>query len=113
MDSLAWGGVILASIGTLMMRVFPLMWMQRHLQKKSDANEAAQLPVWLGVLGPSMIAAMLGVSLVPSNLSAGAFTATLAGSAVTWLVWRGKKSLGWPIFAGVCVYGLVVFFASV
>jgi len=98
-----WGlGVIAA--GTLAARMLPLWWTRRQLQRSSQL----QLPLWLTISGPLMIAAMLGVSLVPAQLTTGTMIATLLASLVTLLSWRRSRSLGLPVVAGVLCYGLVI-----
>lgn len=99
-----WWALALSALGTFLMRVAPLVWMQRHLIRRAGTNAA--MPVWLSVLGPTMIAAMFGVSLVPGQLSAAAWLVTACGSLVTWLVWLKTRSLGLPVLAGVLAYGL-------
>lgn len=99
-----WLAVAVCALGTLLMRVAPFLWMQRRLG--SDANINA-LPQWLSILGPLMIAAVLGVSIVPVNPSAISWLATVIGLSVTLIVWRQLRSLGWPVAAGVTAFGLV------
>jgi branched-subunit amino acid transport protein len=65
------------------------------------------MPVWLTVLGPAMIAAMLGVSLVPGSFTIGAAVASVTAVVLTLLVWRRTRSLGWPVLVGVMTYGAV------
>ncbi|WP_288130131.1 AzlD domain-containing protein [Microbulbifer sp.] len=105
MDSKLWIALLATAIGTLLMRALPLLWMQRHLVRKQASNTLDATPTWLTVLGPLMIAAMFGVSLVPSTVSTAAWAATAIGVLSTYLVWKGTNSLGWPVFAGVAVYG--------
>ncbi len=95
-------GVIAA--GTLAARMLPLWWTRRQLQRSSQL----QLPLWLTISGPLMIAAMLGVSLVPAQVTAGTIAATLLAALVTILSWRRSRSLGLPVVAGVLCYGLVI-----
>lgn len=99
-----WLAVAVSALGTLLMRVVPFLWMQRRLG--SDANINA-LPQWLSILGPLMIAAVLGVSIVPVNPSTISWLATAIGLSVTVAVWRQIRSLGWPVAAGVTTFGLV------
>ncbi|MFS1703982.1 AzlD domain-containing protein [Alteromonas sp. AMM-1] len=102
-----WIAIVVAALGTFAMRAVPLLWTQRHFNKHKANNTQAQLPTWIGVLGPLMIAAMLGVSLIPKVNSMAGWSATLAGSLVTVLVWRKTKTLGLPVLAGVLAFGLV------
>jgi branched-subunit amino acid transport protein len=106
MDKALWTALIATAAGTFAMRSLPLIYMQRHLQK-SDKDTAENMPAWLGVLGPSMIAAMFGTSLIPSTSSVAAWSATAFGLIATFLTWKRTKSLGWPIIAGVAAYGIV------
>lgn len=99
-----WIAVVVSALGTLLMRVVPFLWMQRRLGSDADINA---MPQWLSVLGPLMIAAVLGVSIVPVNPSAIAWLATAIGLSVTVIVWRRLRSLGWPVAAGVAAFGLV------
>ncbi|MCK7596762.1 AzlD domain-containing protein [Microbulbifer sp. CAU 1566] len=107
-----WAALIAAAIGTYLMRALPLVWMRRHLLRRSTKNTLEAMPTWLSVLGPLMIAAMFGVSLVPSKLSLASGLATVFGVLVTMVVWQKTRSLGWPVLAGVAVYGVVIFLAS-
>ena len=104
MSSAMWIAVIICALGTLLMRVVPFLWMQRRLNSESGLNN---MPQWLGILGPLMIAAVLGVSIVPVNPSAVSWIATAIGLSVTLLVWSRVRSLGWPVAAGVAVFGMV------
>jgi branched-subunit amino acid transport protein len=97
------------AIGTLAARMLPLWWTRRQLQRSSQL----QLPLWLTISGPMMIAAMLGVSLVPAPLTTGTVVATLLAGLVTVLSWRRSRSLGLPVVAGVLCYGLVIIVAGV
>lgn len=113
MDNALWAAVMVAAAGTFLVRVLPLLWMQRHLARRNDNNAVEAMPVWLSVLGPSMIAAMLGMSLVPAAATYTAWLATACGVVLTFLVWYWTRSLGWPVFAGVTVYGVVTFLAGI
>ncbi|MDK9686774.1 AzlD domain-containing protein [Halomonas meridiana] len=104
MSSAMWIAVIICALGTLLMRVVPFLWMQRRLGSATGMNA---MPQWLVILGPMMIAAVLGVSMVPVNPSAISWLATAIGLSVTLLVWRRLRSLGWPVAAGVAVFGAV------
>ena len=104
MSSAMWIAVIICALGTLLMRVVPFLWMQRRLGSAAGMNA---MPQWLVILGPMMIAAVLGVSIVPVNPSAISWLATAIGLSVTLLVWRRLRSLGWPVAAGVAVFGAV------
>lgn len=52
-----------------------------------------------------MIAAVLGVSIVPVNPSPVSWLATAIGLSVTLLVWRRLRSLGWPVRRGGSIWG--------
>lgn len=108
MDNGWWLTLLLASTGTLAMRLLPLLWMQRHLLKQQSKEGLAAIPDWLSVLGPLMIAAMLGVSLVPGTPGIAEWLATALGAMAALLAWLWTKSLGWPVVAGVTLYGLVI-----
>ncbi|MDR5899687.1 AzlD domain-containing protein [Halomonas vilamensis] len=104
MSTALWLAVVASALGTLLMRVVPFLWMQRRLNSESGLNN---MPQWLGILGPLMIAAVLGVSIVPVNPSVVSWIATAIGLAVTLLVWSRTRSLGWPVAAGVAGFGMV------
>lgn len=101
-----WIAIVVAAIGTYALRVVPLLWTQRHFNKHKANNTEARLPTWLSVLGPLMIAAMLGASLIPKAPSAASWIATAIGTVVTVLVWHKFKSLGLPVFCGVLSFGV-------
>ena len=101
-----WIAIVVAAIGTYALRVGPLLWTQRHFNKHKANNTEAHLPAWLSVLGPLMIAAMLGASLIPKVPSAASWIATAIGTVVTVVVWRKFKSLGLPVFCGVLSFGV-------
>ena len=101
-----WIAIVVAAIGTYALRVVPLLWTQRHFNKHKANNTEARLPAWLSVLGPLMIAAMLGASLIPKVPSAASWIATAIGTVVTVVVWRKFKSLGLPVFCGVLSFGI-------
>ena len=101
-----WIAIVVAAIGTYALRVVPLLWTQRHFNKHKANNTEARLPTWLSVLGPLMIAAMLGASLIPKVPSAASWIATAIGTVVTVVVWRKFKSLGLPVFCGVLSFGI-------
>lgn len=104
MSTALWLAVVASALGTLLMRVVPFLWMQRRLNSTTGLNN---MPQWLGILGPLMIAAVLGVSIMPVNPSAISWIATAIGLSVTLLVWSRVRSLGWPVAAGVTVFGMV------
>ncbi|MGE6106683.1 AzlD domain-containing protein [Aeromonas sobria] len=112
MDSTLWIAMLAAAAGTFLLRMLPLLWMQRHLDRRDSQKTVEQMPVWLRVLGPAMIAAMFGVSVVPATLTPTSWLATLLGGALTLAVWYRTRSLGWPVFAGVAMFGVVKILAT-
>ena len=107
-----WIAVIVIAIGTFLMRSLPYVWMQRRLARQNRRDSSEGVPAWLIVLGPAMISAMFGVSLVPSSSSAAAWFATACGIAVTLLLWYRTKSLSWPVCGGVVMYAVVLILAA-
>ncbi|NVK19000.1 MAG: AzlD domain-containing protein [Methylocystaceae bacterium] len=108
MDNSLWITLILCAVATLMMRMLPLIWMQRHLARRKAAQAVEDMPTWLSVFAPAMIAAMFGVSLIPSDPAAlDSWVATAVGCIATVVVWFFTRSLGWPVFIGVLSYGVV------
>lgn len=112
MSNALWLAVLVSAAGTLLMRLLPLLWMRRRLARLDGDDGLEATPQWLGILGPLMIAAVLGVSLVPTTTDAISWLATVVGVLATLLVWYRLRSLGWPIAAGVAAYGAVVVLAS-
>lgn len=112
MDNELWIALLATAIGTFLLRALPLLWMQRHLIKKNASNTLDAMPTWLTVLGPLMIAAMFGVSLIPVQVHPVSWLATAIGVVITYVVWKWTSSLGWPVFAGVVVYGGVIYLAN-
>jgi len=102
-----WIALVASAVGTLLIRLLPLIWMQRHLAKRKSQEAVAAMPAWLSAFGPLMIAAMFGVSLIPSSQTVAAWISTVIGVLVTLIVWWFKRSLGWPVFAGVIAFGTV------
>jgi branched-subunit amino acid transport protein len=107
MDSTLWLAVFGTAAGTFCMRLLPLLWMQRHLDRHNDKDAFEVMPQWLSILGPLMIAAMLGVSLVPKSIDFISWITTACGVLVTVLIWRHTRSLGLPVLAGVLAFGIV------
>ncbi|APX92192.1 branched-chain amino acid ABC transporter [Halomonas sp. 1513] len=112
MSSALWLAVLGSAAGTFLMRLLPLLWMRRRLARLDGDERLDAMPQWLGILGPMMIAAVLGVSLVPATNGASAWLATAIGMFATLVVWYRLRSLGWPIAAGVAAYGAVVMLAA-
>ncbi|MBB3230936.1 AzlD domain-containing protein [Halomonas stenophila] len=113
MSSALWLAVLAAALGTLLLRLVPLLWMQRRLRKLDGEPGSDAMPQWLAVLGPMMVAAVLGVSLVPRQPDATSWLATAIGVLATLAVWYRLRSLGWPVVAGVAAYGAVVILAGI
>lgn len=108
-----WIAMIVAALGTYLIRLLPLIWMQQRLKHRDGDAAVDVLPKWLVVLGPMMIAAVLGVSLVPRTPDPAGWLATVVGLGVTLVVWRKTRSLGWPVVGGVLTFGVVVIMARV
>ncbi|MDG3085626.1 AzlD domain-containing protein [Vibrio hannami] len=109
MGDSTWLALAVIAFGTYLMRVAPLYWMSRRI-KRREGNSLANIPVWLTVMGPVMIAAMFGTSLVPAELTTITWTATAIGTIATLLTWYKSRTLGLPVLIGVVVYGVVVSF---
>jgi branched-subunit amino acid transport protein AzlD len=108
-DKSLWIAIIVISLGTFIMRAFPMWWMARKIRRNVDNSGLDSMPLWLSVLGPTMIAAMFGTSLIPVAPSLLSWVATLLGTFVTMLTWYWKRSLGLPVFAGVLIFGITIF----
>lgn len=107
-----WMAVVATTLGTLLMRMAPLLWMRHRLAVRNTEDNVEPMPQWLSVLGPLMIAAVLGVSLVPAQPSLASWSATAVGVLATLGVWYRTRSLGWPVAAGVAAYGLTLLLVS-
>ncbi|KXS38009.1 AzlD domain-containing protein [Modicisalibacter tunisiensis] len=109
MSASMWLAVVIAALGTLALRLLPLLWMRRRLHRSTNDGEGSNtLPPWLRLLGPLMIAALFGVSLIPQRQDSVGWCATLVGIGATLIVWRRTRTLGWPVIVGVATFGLVV-----
>ena len=102
-----WLTLISIAVGTYLLRLVPHLWMQHQRARHENSEVSASTPDWLTVMGPGMIAAMFGTSVVPMQLSMLSWMATAAGLLATLLVWRKTRSMGLPTLAGVLVFGLV------
>jgi len=111
MDRNIWIALAICAVGTLLMRLLPLVWMQRHLAKRKAQEAVEEIPSWLSVFAPLMIAGMFGGALVPSHATVSSWLATALGVLATLMVWRFTRSLGWPVFGGVLVYGVIILLA--
>lgn len=105
MDKGIWLAIFAIAIGTLAMRVLPLLWVRHQLARRQHENSFEIISGWLSALGPLMIAALLGVSMLPASPSIADGAATFLGASATLLVWYRRRSLGWPVLIGVLVYG--------
>ncbi|WP_110667927.1 AzlD domain-containing protein [Salinicola halophilus] len=103
-----WIALLAGALGTYLIRLLPLLWMQRRLRQTREREGSESMPAWLAVLGPMMIAAVLGVSLVPRVPDTAGWVATLVGLIATLLTWRRTRSLGLPVIAGVATFGAVI-----
>lgn len=112
MDKSLWIAMGIIAIGTFLMRALPLLWMSRRITNSHNENMTENMPMWLSVMGPAMIAAMFGTSLIPSTQSLNTWLATILGGLITFLVWYWRRSLGVPVFAGVMVYGIIVYLGN-
>lgn len=106
-----WISVGVIALFTYFLRALPFFWMQRRLKRHNSASSDG-VPAWLIVLGPAMISAMFGVSLVPASNTASAWLATVFGTALTLCVWYRTRSLSWPVFSGVAMYAIVLVIAT-
>ncbi len=102
-----WLTLVSIAVGTYLIRLLPYLWMRKKLAKHANDETTPDMPDWLTVSGPAMIAAMLGSSLVPVHLTIPSWTATVAGLLATLLVWTRTRSMGLPTLTGVVVFGAV------
>ncbi|USD66290.1 AzlD domain-containing protein [Vibrio sp. SCSIO 43136] len=112
MSDSIWAIILLISIGTFLLRALPTWWVVRRIRKENAEGTSNEVPEWLNVLGPTMIAAMFGTSLIPVSPSALSWFATGLGVVATLLVWSKTKTLGLPVFAGVLVFGLTIYLGA-
>ncbi len=109
MNTSLWIAMLMIALCTFLMRALPLVWMTRRLKKTDTDDQVESVPEWLSVMGPTMIAAMFGTSLIPAELSMGYWIATCLGVLVTVAAWCWKRSLGIPVFAGVLAFGVCIY----
>ncbi|MGO2511776.1 AzlD domain-containing protein [Marinomonas polaris] len=107
MDTSMWLALVSIAIGTYLLRLLPYIWMKRSLAKRQTEDGIGSMPTWLTILGPTMIAAMFGTSLVPTHSDALSWLATGLGILVTFGVWTRTRSMGLPILFGVVAFGMV------
>lgn len=98
-----WIALIVITVITYLMRILPLLIVLRANNKTID------IPTWFNVIGSTMVAAMLGSSLIPSEPTIIHWVASISGGAVTFYVWYLKRSLGLPVFLGVIFYGATLY----
>lgn len=108
MSNATWITLLSIAMGTYLIRLIPYLWMAKKLNQRQSQDELANMPSWLTVLGPTMIAAMFGTSLVPAHSTALTWLATLIGVLATYWVWTRTRSMGWPIFCGVAAFGVLI-----
>ena len=102
-----WVALFIIAAGTYLLRVIPLIWMQRKLIQHEKKGSVKPPPDWLTVLGPTMISAMFGASLVPTHPTFAAWVATALGMLATLAVWIRTRSMGLPTLTGVFVFGVL------
>ncbi|WP_137170128.1 AzlD domain-containing protein [Marinomonas sp. FW-1] len=102
-----WLALVSIAIGTYLIRLLPYIWMKRSLAKRQTEDGIGSMPTWLTILGPTMIAAMFGTSLVPTHPDILAWLATGVGVLVTYGVWTRTHSMGLPILCGVVAFGVM------
>lgn len=108
MNESVWLTLFVIAVGTFLIRTVPLQIMFRRLKKSDSINTSKQIPVVLSIMGPAMIAAMLGSSLIPSKPSFVSLTATLAGIIVTLATYYKFRTLSVPVLLGVVGYSVVI-----
>ncbi|AWY00245.1 branched-chain amino acid ABC transporter [Marinomonas primoryensis] len=109
MDMSMWLALVSIAIGTYLLRLLPYLWMKRSLAKRQTEDGVGSMPTWLTILGPTMIAAMFGTSLVPTQSDMVSWLATGVGILVTFGVWARTRSMGLPILCGVVAFGIITF----
>ncbi|UTW00800.1 AzlD domain-containing protein [Marinomonas rhizomae] len=107
MEMSMWLALASIAIGTYLIRLLPYVWMKRSLAKRQTEDGVGSMPTWLTILGPTMIAAMFGTSLVPTHSGSLSWFATGVGILVTYGVWTRTRSMGLPILFGVVAFGMV------
>lgn len=105
MNTELWLVLLSIAVGTYLIRALPYLWMRQKLSKQKNEDTLANMPTWLTVLGPTMIAAMFGTSLVPTQLDLMSWGVTALGVLTTFLIWTRTRSMGWPILGGVLIFG--------
>lgn len=108
MEMSMWLALVSIALGTYLLRLLPYLWMKDALMKKSLEGGINAMPSWITILGPTMIAAMFGTSLVPAHLDTISWLATGAGTLATFAVWTRTRSLGLPVLCGVAAFGVIM-----
>lgn len=108
MEMSMWLALVCIALGTYLLRLFPYLWMKRMLMKMPVEGGINAMPSWITVLGPTMIAAMFGTSLVPAHLDTVSWLATGTGTLTTFAVWTRTRSLGLPVLCGVAAFGIIM-----
>ncbi|TPE44155.1 AzlD domain-containing protein [Maribrevibacterium harenarium] len=108
MNGELWIAMLAIAAGTYLLRLVPYVWMRNKLARQAVSGAQPSMPTWLTILGPTMIAALFGISLAPVTNSTTAWVATAAGITATYLTWRKTRSMGIPILVGVVMFGVVL-----
>ncbi len=108
MEMSMWLALVCIALGTYLLRLFPYLWMKGALMKKQVEGGINAMPFWITILGPTMIAAMFGTSLVPVHLDTVSWLATGTGTLATYAVWTRTRSLGMPVLCGVASFGMIM-----
>lgn len=108
MEVSMWLAFFSIAIGTYLLRALPYLWMKRSLAKRQTEDGIGSMPIWLTILGPTMVAAMFGTSLVPAHSNLVSCLATAIGVLVTYGVWTRTRSMGLPILGGVTAFGMII-----
>ena len=102
--------VIFLGIATYLSRLLPYLWMRKRLNSsQGTVNQEERIPQSIRVLGPIMIAAMFGMSLLPQEPKTPSLLAAPVACFFIFYIWKKKKSLIFPILGGVASYGLTLF----
>lgn len=110
MSTSLWLAVLAVAMGTFCLRALPMVWMRRYFKKYPDKEALDAIPEWLSILGPLMIAAMFGVSLIPHQAGVMPWFIALLGCLATVVTWKYTRSIGLPVCVGVAFYGFLYAF---
>lgn len=108
MDKSSWLALFVIAIGTFLMRAGPLQLIFHRFKQSTSSNSRNQIPFVFSIMGPAVIAALLGTSLMPSTPSFQSWAATFVGILVTLIVYYKIRTLSLPIFFGVLANSLVL-----